>query len=221
LTDPMTTRGDLIYKDATNTRARLPRGAANTVLQSNGTDISYGTVTNAMLAGSIDLTTKVTGVLPTANGGNLVIVSNRTSTAGQSMPDATTTILDFATSVDATGTLAYTTGASYTAGTGAWVTAPKWTVTTAGYYEIKVNVCYAANATGYRELRLFKNGSIHRYLGQLAGHASVGILSGSTIINLAAADTIDIRTYQNSGGALALSTVAGLNFVTITYLGPA
>lgn len=35
----------------------------------NATTIAAGVVTNAMLAGSIDLTAKVTGILPTANGG--------------------------------------------------------------------------------------------------------------------------------------------------------
>lgn len=43
--DPMTTRGDLIYRDATNTTTRLGRGTANQVLQSDGTDISWQTLT--------------------------------------------------------------------------------------------------------------------------------------------------------------------------------
>ena len=43
---------------------------ANTVLTTDGTDPAWSTVTNAMLAGSIDLTSKVTGVLPVANGGS-------------------------------------------------------------------------------------------------------------------------------------------------------
>ena len=49
--------------------ARLAIGGANTVLKRDGTDPGWGQVTNAMLAGSIDLTSKVTGVLPLANGG--------------------------------------------------------------------------------------------------------------------------------------------------------
>ena len=47
------TRGSIIYGNASGASARLAKGAANTVLTSDGTDISYGNVTNAMLAGSI------------------------------------------------------------------------------------------------------------------------------------------------------------------------
>lgn len=39
--DPMTTRGDMIYRDATNTTNRLAVGSANQVLTSDGTDVSW------------------------------------------------------------------------------------------------------------------------------------------------------------------------------------
>lgn len=39
--DPMTTRGDIIYKDSSGTTTRLAAGAASTVLTSDGTDISW------------------------------------------------------------------------------------------------------------------------------------------------------------------------------------
>lgn len=66
--DPLTTRGDIITKTASATD-RLAIGSANTVLTTNGTDPAWSTITNSMLAGSIDLTSKVTGALPLANGG--------------------------------------------------------------------------------------------------------------------------------------------------------
>jgi hypothetical protein len=47
------TRGKIIYGDASGDPAALTVGSANTVLQSDGTDASWATVTNAMLAGSI------------------------------------------------------------------------------------------------------------------------------------------------------------------------
>ncbi|MEK6323634.1 MAG: hypothetical protein AABN33_18490 [Acidobacteriota bacterium] len=53
LADVMTTRGDILYRNSSNVTARLGRGSANTVLSSDGTDLSYSQVTNAMLAGSI------------------------------------------------------------------------------------------------------------------------------------------------------------------------
>ena len=45
LTDPMTTRGDMIIRDATNTTERLGVGANGEVVGSDGTDISWVTAT--------------------------------------------------------------------------------------------------------------------------------------------------------------------------------
>lgn len=42
LTDPMTTRGDLIDRNASNVTARLAIGAAGKILSSDGTDVSWG-----------------------------------------------------------------------------------------------------------------------------------------------------------------------------------
>jgi hypothetical protein len=56
---PLTTRGDLVVRDAA-TNVRLPVGAANTVLGSDGTDPGWT---------QVDLTAAVTGILPVANGG--------------------------------------------------------------------------------------------------------------------------------------------------------
>ena len=43
--DPMTTRGDIIYKNSGGTTTRLGAGTANQILQSDGTDISWATIT--------------------------------------------------------------------------------------------------------------------------------------------------------------------------------
>src|SRR3569832_917104 len=74
---PTTTRGDLIYRNAT-TNARLAVGSANTVLRSNGTDPALG---------AVNLATDTTGQLIVANGGtgataftqNGVLYGNNTS----------------------------------------------------------------------------------------------------------------------------------------------
>ena len=47
------TRGSIIHGNSSGASARLAAGGANTVLSSDGTDISYTAVSNAMLAGSI------------------------------------------------------------------------------------------------------------------------------------------------------------------------
>jgi hypothetical protein len=48
--DVLTTRGDVVVRNASNATARLAIGAANTVLKSDGTDIAYGQVATAMIA---------------------------------------------------------------------------------------------------------------------------------------------------------------------------
>lgn len=44
MADPLTTRGDLIYRNASNVTARLPIGSSGKVLSSDGTDVSWQTV---------------------------------------------------------------------------------------------------------------------------------------------------------------------------------
>uniref|UniRef100_UPI00404767B7 hypothetical protein n=1 Tax=Algoriphagus sp. TaxID=1872435 RepID=UPI00404767B7 len=61
------------------------------------TTIGTGKVTNTMLAGSIDLTSKVTGILPSSNGGTgngfTTITGPTTSLKTFTLPDASATIL--------------------------------------------------------------------------------------------------------------------------------
>ena len=44
MSDPMTTRGDMIFKNSSNVTARLPIGGASTFLSSDGTDVSWSTI---------------------------------------------------------------------------------------------------------------------------------------------------------------------------------
>lgn len=44
LSDPMTTRGDVIYRNSSNVTARLGVGTAGQALQTDGTDVSWGAV---------------------------------------------------------------------------------------------------------------------------------------------------------------------------------
>jgi hypothetical protein len=47
MTDPMTSRGDIIYRNSSNVTARLGRGTAGQLLYSNGTDLSWRTPVKA------------------------------------------------------------------------------------------------------------------------------------------------------------------------------
>lgn len=73
LSDPMTTRGDIIVRNSSNVTARLAAGSADTVLKSDGTDVAYGKVLPANLDVSADNTTANAtsghhGLLPKLSG---------------------------------------------------------------------------------------------------------------------------------------------------------
>ena len=76
ISDPTTTRGDIITKGV-STLDRLPIGAVNTFLKSDGTDPTWGAVAASELSGNINLTSQVTGTLPLTNGG-----TNATTASG-------------------------------------------------------------------------------------------------------------------------------------------
>jgi len=52
--DPMTTRGDIIIRNASNVTSRLGKGTAGQVLKSDGTDIEWGDVTDTSETLSVD-----------------------------------------------------------------------------------------------------------------------------------------------------------------------
>jgi hypothetical protein len=61
LTDPMTTRGDIIVRNSSNVSARLAIGAANRALVSDGTDLGYVAVA---ILGAVNAFTKSNSVTP-------------------------------------------------------------------------------------------------------------------------------------------------------------
>ena len=103
ISDPTTTRGDIITKGA-STLDRLPIGAANTVLRSDGTDPTWGTVATSELSGNIDLTSQVTGTLPVANGGtNATSASAARTSLGAAASGANTDITSLAADIVISG----------------------------------------------------------------------------------------------------------------------
>jgi len=84
---------------------------------SNATTIGVGKVTNAMLLGSIDLTAKVTGILPVANGGTGSLTQNFVDlTANQSIAGNKTFIGTVAAATLTVGTVTYPNAHNSTAG---------------------------------------------------------------------------------------------------------
>jgi len=110
--DPMTTRGDIIVRNASNTTARLPIGSTGLVLKSDGTDVTWGTVSGT---GDMLLATpqSVTGLKTfdkdkaamkgTSTGVNTISVANTSATSyTNTIPAKTGT---FAMLDDITGTV--------------------------------------------------------------------------------------------------------------------
>ena len=140
-------------------------------------------------------------------------VGARCSTAAeQSIANNTTTIIDFGTETYDADNLV-TTGA-------AW----KFTCPTTGKYSVKACIMYVTGgwASGERGfLAVYKNNALYSYLARKDnfGANEYMNLNGSDTVDCAATDYLDIRTAQNSGGAIALSNDAGYNYVAIERVG--
>ncbi len=77
-----------------------------------------------------------------------------------------------------------------------------------GFYQIIGASAFANNATGTRALEIFKNGTTALQYGQVvnAGAGSLVVINVIWCGNLAAADYVELRAQQNSGGALDIGS---------------
>lgn len=142
------------------------------------------------------------------------VAARYTTTAGQSIPNATTTIVDYGTK-DFDTHNAVTTGASW-----------KFTAPIPGKYMVSGGGAHGPASWTATQLIFFevdKNGSVHSNLVQTriqtTGSNNYRMYGGGVIVNCIAGDTIDIRTFQNQGGAVSMQTSAGDNWVAIVRVG--
>lgn len=77
-----------------------------------------------------------------------------------------------------------------------------WTMAVPGTYDLNASISFASNATGRRVVMLYVNGSHRRRVDLGSGGTTVVPFSHKLV--LAAGDTIEIRAFQSSGGALLL-----------------
>jgi hypothetical protein len=176
------------------------------------TTITAGAVTNAMLAGSIDLTSKVTGALPAANLTARGCGLSRVST-GVSIGSGAWTAVGFdAEDWDAGGyhdNVTNNTRVTIPTGLG-------------GKYLLTASVQFAGNATGLRDVRFFKNGTATvGGLDQRAANSTNTVnFIVSAVVNLVAGDYVELQAFQSSGGSLSIDYAAGYSPVfTATFLG--
>lgn len=135
--------------------------------------------------------------------------------AGQSIvTGAAVAIVDFEDQI-------YDPGSDVTTGASWAYTAPK-----TGIYLVTAMVQFA-NSSGWADqerglMQLFKNGSVYRNLDRkdsyTAASSVIMVLHGATTVSLTAAETIDVRVAQNSGGNLALSASTAENWIDIVRI---
>ena len=93
-----------------------------------------------------------------------------------------------------------------------------------GHYLVGASVTYAANPTGVRGLRLYKNTSIDVHTGvfQAAAGGAIGVtVQLHTILLIGPGDYLEVVGYQNSGGSLDIAygpRVFGADFWAIRIL---
>lgn len=83
----------------------------------------------------------------------------------------------------------------------------RYTVQTAGYYQLTAVVIWGTNGSGYRQIHLTKNGVTTSRFGmntqQVRGVSGAQIcISTSVVLGLQAGDYVEVWGYQNSGGSL-------------------
>lgn len=149
-------------------------------------------------------------------GNNLLFLNQGVSAraitaAGQSIPNNTSTVVDF-------GTISFDTDSAITTGAGWRFTAP-----VSGNYLVSASIIFT-NTTTWADVELgalilHKNGSLYAYLDRKDSYGSASSvymqLSGTSLVNLSAGEYVDIRVLQNSGGALALLNSNQYNHVNI------
>lgn len=87
MTDPMTTRGDIIVRNASNVTARKALGAAATYLRSDGDDPLWAVLSASDLAAGTIPDARFPATLPAASGVNLTALNATQLTSG-TVPDA-------------------------------------------------------------------------------------------------------------------------------------
>jgi hypothetical protein len=227
-------RGDIIRGNSTPNWARLPRGTANQIVSSNGTDVLYQTlatlIKNAIMTsdGDILIRTAAGNIIGRAIGsvGDVLSVSTGpdpewqnpftsiyNTAAGQIIPNAAFTIINFNTKIEDIYDLV-TTGVN-------WSFKPQQS----GVYLITTRITFDSTATWADTepgtLSCYVNGvsqSILDYKDNLSPALHYLQLNGSYIVRLNALDTVTIRVYQGSGGNLPLLNIAIYNGIEIVRL---
>jgi hypothetical protein len=101
-----------------------------------------------------------------------------------------------------------------------------YTCPVAGKYRITASAKFESGAGNFdggeiAEFRVYKNGSFNRVIAQFQSYTSIGPMGmqGSGLFSCVAGDTLEVRAYQNTGGAKALDTAPERNWVSYERIG--
>jgi hypothetical protein len=195
LADPMTTRGDLIYRNASNVTARLPIGSSGKVLSSDGTDVSWQTAAGAFTAAGCRVT----------NSGNVAIGSSSVTVVTW---DTETWDTDaYHSLVTNTGRMTVPSGKD---GKYLLVAELQWASSASGLRW----AAFYKSGTLYQVVPMVPN------TGVAAGFDSATPQGGSAMAVAVATDYFEVRVFQDTGGSLNISgTIDGGSSFSIAYLG--
>lgn len=207
-----------VSTDTTGVENVVNGGTGKATLTANALLLGNGTNPLNFLSGS------VSGDVPTYNGSTWISSSGAvllqltavyTTTNSQTITTGTTKLIDFDTSIEDSHSIV-TTGVSWHA-----------TIPTgySGLYLITATVNTSAGAAADIDYlpKLFKNNTFYRAGAETnvkvsSGAANSGV-TGTYIVRLADADTVDFRITSNSGANQTTSTTAGMNTIAITRIG--
>lgn len=152
---------------------------------------------------------------PSAIAASESVSARYNTAAGQSIPNATNTVINF-------GTKDFDTHGAVTNPTTAW----RFTAPSSGKYLVN-SMFMLANTGGWSagetvDFYVQKNGSVFSNIGQYAAqatHSTFVSINGSTLVPLLAGDYVDIAINQGSGGAISLTASSSFNHVSITRVG--
>ncbi|WP_133254571.1 hypothetical protein [Paraburkholderia unamae] len=190
--------------------ATTPSTGAFTTLSASSTVSGTGFSTYLASPPSIGGTAAAAGAFTTLNasGNDALLYSN---TSGQSIPNnAGTTVTGWTKTYDRVNANFNAAGGTFTAPATA-------------YYIVSVQIAFAAAATGagnQYSVTIIANGAIvanGQYFAETA--TSLGrVVRATAVVSLTAGQTVVIQAYQASGGAVALSTTAAVNTLSIARL---
>jgi hypothetical protein len=146
---------------------------------------------------------------PSAIAASESITARYTTAAGQSIPNSSTTVIDF-------GTKEYDSHTAVTTG-GSW----RFIAPIAAVYSVNARVAITGTtAAGEGVLLIRKNGSEYAQSnrGPLTTSGPQGFLA-STDVRLLAGEYIDIALFQSNGASRSLETLAAANTVSICKVG--